>query len=441
MTTRRRKPVRVRVGKRKWEYPKGSGKWKEVWTITYYDRKGVNKQETPFPDNKRLTDLRADQMRKELMDGHHVAPSETVTVEVAAKRWHEQMRREGKKAGTLRQFSDCMENHIFPQFGKMLVADVRSVDVSDFVNELIDDDLARPARDVESILRRTLAMCIKREELVRNVLVDQPIDLGELEKPDIYIPTVEEAQAFFRALEHRHNSRDDYERHFAHANRKLMSLLAALEGLRRGEIQGLHWRNINPKTRMIEVRHGWCRIAGVTEPKTKAGKRDIPLDERVAKALSPIWDYWGEPDKDSMIMLTEQGGPAYGCMYESYHKTAMRHAHELAPHLGLMVQRADGRATDRQRDRGHTPKWGIHAWRHYAISSWILDDVPIPRVSKWAGHAHPGVTMKIYAKVIDSKERLAEDRERMEKSGTRLLGHGTLLDGLAEPKFLRIGDK
>jgi integrase len=375
------------------------------------------------------------------MEGHHVAPSETVTVELAAKRWYEQRRREKKAPGTLRHDSDCMENYIFPQFGKMLVADVRSVDVSDFVSELIDDDLERPARDVVRIIKGALAMCIQREELVRNVLVDQPINLGDLEKPEIYIPTVEEAQVVFRALEHRHNTRDDYERHFAHANRKLMELLAALQALRRGEIQGLHWRNIIPETRMIEVRHGWCRIAGVTEPKTEAGKRDVPLDANVAKALKPVWDHWGEPDKDSMIMLTEQGGPAYGCFYESYHKTAMRHAHELAPHLGLMVQRADGGATDRQRDRGHTPKFSLHAWRHFAISSWILDGIPIPRVSTWAGHAHPGVTMKVYAKVIESMERLAEDREKMAKNGTRLLSHGALLEGIEEPEFLRIGDK
>jgi integrase len=385
--------------------------------------------------------LWADKIRQELKEGHHVADSMTVTVELAAKRWHDQMRREKKAAGTLRQFSDCMENYIFPQFGKALVADLRSVDVSDFVNELIDDDLSRSAHQVESILRRTLAMCIQREELVRNVLVDQPISLGELDKPEVYIPTVEEAQIFFTALERRHNTKDDYERHFAHANRKLMSLLAALAGLRRGEIQGLHWRNINPETSMIEVRHGWCRIEGLTDPKTKAGRRDVPLDPMLKKALSPIWDYWGKPDKDSMIMLTEQGGPAYGCFYESYHKTAMRHAHELAPHLGLMVQRAEGGTTERQRDRGHTPKFSIHAWRHFAISSWIVDGIPIPRVSKWAGHAHPGVTMKVYAKVIESMERLAEDREKMEKNGIRLLSHGTLLEGIDEPAFLRLPDK
>jgi len=425
----RRKPVRLNVWKRKWEYPKGSGNWKEAWTITYKDRYGEERRETPHPDNKKLTELRADQIRKELMDGYHVAPSETVTVEQALGEFYAQCRREGKKGGTLKGYNDCIENHILPRFGRMLIADLGSEDVRDLINELIDEGHQRTPGLVRSILMRTCKMCIPKY-LVRNVLVDDPVVIGSIDREPIYIPTHEEAKALFGALEHRHNTKDDYEQHHAWALRRLMILMAALAGLRRGEIQGLHWRNINLKTRMIEVRHSWSPTEGLGETKTKAGIRDVPLDWRMAFGLEPLWDYQQNPSPNDMIFLTSRGRPAYGCMYESYFKTSMRHA-------GLLVPRENGGATDRQRDRGHTPKFSLHALRHWAISSWILDGIPIPRVARWAGHAHPGVTMKVYARVIESMENLEIDRQRLEMNGNRLLGQSRLLEGPL-PKFLKL---
>jgi integrase len=119
-------------------------------------------------------------------------------------------------------------------------------------------------------------------------------------------------------------------------------------------------------------------------------------------------------------------------MYESYFKTSMRHA-------ALLVPREEGGATDRQRDRGHTPKFSIHALRHWAISSWLLDGVAIPRVAQWAGHASPMVTMKVYARVIEGMEQQEADRQKLEMNGARLLGQSRLLEG-PQPEFLLTRD-
>ena len=198
-------------------------------------------------------------------------------------------------------------------------------------------------------------------------------------------------------------------------------------------MQGLHWSNIDPKTRMIEVRHSWSPTGRLGPTKTKAGRRDMRLDPRIAYALKPVWEMMDRPKGDVMIFLTSRGGPAYGCMYESYFKTSMRYA-------GLLVPREDGGATDRQRDRGHTPIFSIHALRHWAISSWLLDGVAIPRVSRWAGHAGPHVTLKVYAKVIESVENTEADRRKLEQNFARISGGRAVLDG-QEPDFLRITDK
>ena len=83
MPRRRKKAVVVRVWKRKWEYPKGSGIWKEAWTITYIDRNGNEKRTSPHPDSRDDTRLAADEVHAKVRDKTFVGDSDTVSVEEA----------------------------------------------------------------------------------------------------------------------------------------------------------------------------------------------------------------------------------------------------------------------------------------------------------------------------------------------------------------------
>ena len=396
----RRKPTRLRVWKRKWKSPNGDPN-KEAWTISYIDRHGKERRKTPFPGSKKDTDLEADKIRKQLMDKVHVGDSETVTVKQALMEFCAQERRLGRAGGTMRGMENIIDLHILPRFGKALVADLKSEDVEEMVNDLIDDGHERTPGRALGIMKRMLAYCIPRY-LVRNVLVDQEVMLPAVNREPIYIPTVEEMHALLGNLEVRNNTKDDYEQHLAWYLRRLMILLPRSPACAGGRYRACIGRTSTRRPGCSRSGTVGLRQDRLKDPKTKAGIRDIPIDPAIAMALKPVWDYQGQPDR-GMIVLTSRGAPAYGCMYESYFKTAMRHA-------GLLVPREEGGGTDRQRDRGHTPKFSIHALRHWAISSWLLDGVPIPRVARWAGHASPMVTMKVYARVIESMEQMELDR-------------------------------
>lgn len=59
-------------------------------------------------------------------------------------------------------------------------------------------------------------------------------------------------------------------------------------GLRRSELLGLKWEDINLKRGMLTVRRAMVRVKGgyvFGDPKTKRSKRAIPLPERVTKEL------------------------------------------------------------------------------------------------------------------------------------------------------------
>ena len=50
-----------------------------------------------------------------------------------------------------------------------------------------------------------------------------------------------------------------------------------------------------------------------------------------------------------------------------------------------------------------------HQLRHGTASLLLNQNVPVPVVSKYLGHANPGITMKVYAHRIDGTSGMAAD--------------------------------
>src|SRR5439155_7001872 len=57
---------------------------------------------------------------------------------------------------------------------------------------------------------------------------------------------------------------------------------ALYAGLRRGELQALDWADLDLEQRLMRVERAWDRRAGLIEPKSKAGKRRVPISETCA---------------------------------------------------------------------------------------------------------------------------------------------------------------
>jgi integrase len=70
--------------------------------------------------------------------------------------------------------------------------------------------------------------------------------------------------------------------------------LLALYGLRRGEVLGLRWSDVDFEAKVIIIR--WSRTSpdGVKvvegEPKTRKGFRTLPMDDTLHKALWALWE-------------------------------------------------------------------------------------------------------------------------------------------------------
>lgn len=74
------------------------------------------------------------------------------------------------------------------------------------------------------------------------------------------------------------------------SDRRMIALLL-LTGMRRGEVLGLRWEDIDFDDKLIHVQQGVVYTDNaplLTIPKTKKGYRSIPLDDRLVEHLKPI---------------------------------------------------------------------------------------------------------------------------------------------------------
>ena len=159
----------------------------------------------------------------------------------------------------------------------------------------------------------------------------------------------------------------------------LILAFAALTGLRSSEQRALRWRHVNLAKGEVEVVIRVNSIGELGVPKSEAGARVVPISGRLLEQLRE-WKgrtrFSGQAD---LVFPTGKGEHAY--------HTAWRKARFL-PAWDRVLEAAD------PSDPPEPFSW--HYLRHFAVSCWIEQLVPVNQVQVWAGHSAPSVTLDIY---------------------------------------------
>jgi integrase len=155
----------------------------------------------------------------------------------------------------------------------------------------------------------------------------------------------------------------------------------ALTGLRRGEVAGLRWSDVDLDARTLQIsstrlRFGKHLIEGT--PKSRAGRRTLPIPDHLAACLRSARAIQAA-DK---LMLGELYEPS-GFVVVNEWGTALS-PHALTSRWARMLKAAGVRHI-RYHDARHTCGTLMH-----------LQDVPIAVISAWLGHASKAFTMQTY---------------------------------------------
>ncbi len=193
--------------------------------------------------------------------------------------WYTTYKEPKLKPTTASGYLSTFEHHLFPAWGIKPINQITTGDIQAFLNER--SNLAEKTLKEMLVLIRAIFRSAKEDKLIlENPAESTRITIPSSKKTERKALTLEELTDIIRSLG---KLEDD--------DRRLMSLLI-FTGMRRGEVLGLRWEDIDAETGWIHVVRnavypGGKNDAVVGTPKTEKGKRSIPLDPVLWELLQP----------------------------------------------------------------------------------------------------------------------------------------------------------
>ncbi len=184
--------------------------------------------------------------------------------------------------------------------------------------------------------------------------------------------------------------------------------LAVSTGMRRGEVCGLSWRDVDLESRVISIRKSYDCFGNLKDPKTKAGVRRLPMPDSVRDALlvhkdaqkARIDAYATEQER-----LAKKNGEKPGKRLERSESTPV----VLSTTMGRLSPNVLEAWWLRDRERLGLDGWAFHELRHSYLSTLALRGVHPKVMQELAGHASSEITMEIYTHVNMEAKRAAAD--------------------------------
>lgn len=236
-------------------------RWQGYITLANGKRKSVSRK-----TRKEVVE-KLDEYRLQQRQGLPVQ-TERITFGEYLDRWIENTKRLEWKPTTLDRNRGIVRKHIKPHIGNIQLSKLNEMHLDDLQTKLeTDPDILASAnthRKVHRLINSVLRHARKRGKILSNPAeVSNRPDVPQTERPTL---SQEQLKAFHKAV-----SGTQYEALF---------LLAALTGMRQGEVLALKWQDIDFDRGTVSVKRSLMWVSRhdfrLTEPKTAASKRTFP---------------------------------------------------------------------------------------------------------------------------------------------------------------------
>lgn len=298
--------------------------------------------------------------------------------------WLPAQRSRDLRPATLVQYAKVVDAWILPYLGATKVSTLKPKTISEWVERLKVETSSRGRDGLSSrscqlavgVLKAACAWAVKNELLTRNPVSGVQRPRGTSKVMNSW--SVDDARQFLAFTQSDRLS-------FAWA-------LLLARGLRRGELCGLHWRDVDLDGGFLTINSTRVTVAGKavdSVPKTAAGRRSVPLDS----SLEPVLRAHRTAQSREKLLA--------GGAYED-------DGYLLADALGRPYHpdTISGWFDDHVKASG-LPRIRLHDCRHTAASLMLASGVPVKVVSEMLGHASPAITLAIYAHTLPSMSKEA----------------------------------
>ncbi len=320
-----------------------------------------------------LADARAwrAQAKSALSLGAMRAPTRT-TVNDAAEAWLTAAKasvvrtRSGEqyKPSALRAYEQVLRATVLPQLGHVRLSSVTRNVLQDLIDEMVGagrspSTVRNTVLPLRAIYRRALA----RSEVLVNPTLGLALPTTRERRERVARPA--EAKALIEALPEHDTA---------------LWATALYAGLRRGELRALRWSDVEFEHGVIRVERSWDDRVGPIEPKSRAGRRRVPLTRPLRARLAA--HRLGSKSGGDDLVFEGRSGRAF----------------------------CSGAATRRARAVWREAKLepiGLHECRHTYAAFMIAAGVNAKALSTYMGHSSITVTLDRYGHLMPGNEREA----------------------------------
>ncbi len=285
----------------------------------------------------------------------------------AAEAHMSKLQNQGLKRSTLRGYRSLMSAHLLPYFGARPVERIGEPDVAALDRELRKNGLKpQSRRNVLGLMGATMRTAVKQGWTASNPVAEYEKPRKPRSEPEeLRFLTLEELEAVLRSMP------DD---ELGRVERALI-LTAAMTGMRRGELLGLRWKDVDWPAHKIRVVRTF--VGGRPDtPKSERSRRDVPMADRVAAELQRLWEITPfQADEDPVFAHPRGTGlPLDGTAASKRFQVALQRAgvrrmrfHDLRHTFGTMMAR-DPRVSMRtlQGWLGHADPATTAIYAHFA---------------------------------------------------------------------------
>jgi len=285
------------------------------------------------------------------------------------------------RASTHRRYSDLMRLHVIPVIGGTRLNKLAPLDVQRlYVDRLRAGLSPTTVHQIHNVLHRALRQGMRWGLVTRNVT--EAVDAPQPVNPECKTWDARQTAAVLAAGDA--------------TDLAALWRLALLCGMRRGELLGLSWDDLDLDRGTLAVRRTLSRGKGGTwemgQPKTASGRRSIALPASCAGALRKhraaqnatrlrLGELW---EDHRFVFMNETGGPL--------------HVNSLVGHFRKLI------------DAAGVPIIRFHDLRHTSATLLLAAGEHPKIVAERLGHSDVSITLNRYSHVTPDMQRAAADR-------------------------------
>ncbi|MPM28317.1 Tyrosine recombinase XerC [bioreactor metagenome] len=282
---------------------------------------------------------------------------------------------------TLERYDEIVNKHLIPYFGDLEMHKITSAHIHKFYEtRLSDGNSSTTLKFYNNILTKIFSMAISNKVIKENPMVN--VRRPKVARKDFNVWTVEQTNIFLDSVKD--------------SSLYMLTLLAVTTGMRRGELCGLRWQNVNLDTGEIYVKEQLQEInkeVKVCPPKTMISRRKIIMLDYVIPILKEFKASQEEYLKNNnlkcdYVLQTYKGEP---CNPNLITKKFTSYARRIMKELNLPVLR-------------------FHDLRHTHATQLLLAGVHPKIVADRLGHSSTTMTLEIYSHVIPSMQVSAAEK-------------------------------